>query len=147
MDLGGLKIYGSATLVKGLPRYVSEPVLRKKKQKCKISSLNGMTKAVHFEADMDPKHCIKYRPILDCPMNSFTFLHHLYCFEPVLCASALRSGSVIWNAEGFFFNGEHKLCFDFYIFSLNSTVAFKKAVLRIRIRDPVLFRLRDPDPG
>jgi hypothetical protein len=52
MDPGGLKIYGSAILVKGLPRYVSEPVLRKKKLKCKISTLNGMTKADHFEADV-----------------------------------------------------------------------------------------------
>jgi hypothetical protein len=45
--------------------------------------------------------------------------------------------------KSFSWNGGHKLCFDFYIFSLNSTVAFRKAVLRIR----VLFRLKDPDPG
>jgi hypothetical protein len=94
MDPGGLKIYGSGTLVKGLPRYVS--------------TLNGMAKADdHFEADVDSKHSIKYSPTLYCTNEQFNFpapsvryrtVLHLSCVLPLL-----RSGSIIWNAEGFFF--------------------------------------------
>jgi hypothetical protein len=86
-----------------------------------------MAKADHFEADVDPKHCIKYRPTCGLHNEQFYFpAPFVLCLHLSCVLLLLRSGSFIWNAGGFFFNREHKLCFGFYIFCLNSTVAFKK---------------------
>ncbi len=85
-----------------------------------------MERQGHFETDVDPKYCVKYRPTLDCTVNSFTLLHHLrilFCTCRV-CFCFCDLEVLFGMLKGFFEN--HKLCFHYYIFCLNSTVAFKK---------------------